>query len=117
MTIQLHLQICPATGKPYVWGNATGARIYIDISTYVLPERFRKWCQARGRQFHAYIESFDTTNDSMDPVSFLHSFPSWEHVRASLGDDNEWTEDDHNEFKAAVEYMAERPGYMLVWSY
>ena len=30
---------------------------------------------------------------------------------------NNWTEEDHDEFKRVVEYLAERPGYILCWNH
>ena len=117
MTIKLHFEMCSSTGKPYVWRRHTCTKQYIDNNSYTIPERFRKWCQARGSHFHAYIASFDTTNDAMDSEGFLQFFPSWITVQSLIGDNARWTEHDHNEFKAALEYLAEKPGYMLVWSY
>ena len=53
LTIELHFDMCASTGKPYVWRRHTLTKQYIDINTYTIPERFRKWCQARGSHFHA----------------------------------------------------------------
>ena len=109
LSIQLHLCMCPQSGIPFAWDTYLG-KTYVNLSDYVVPPEFRKWVQARGRHFHSYILWCDESTSSCDVGLFLENFPEWKDV------DN-WTEKDHNEFKAALEYFARYPGYVVSWSY
>lgn len=115
MNIELHLLMSPSTGKPIIH-----SKIYeeqsININDYIIPEKFRKWCKCRGTQFHAYILELDNEHHtSINVKSFLDNFPEWEDIKENFSD--EWTEDDHNEFREVIEYLAERPGYVLSWNH
>jgi len=115
MKIELHMQMCPISGLPVIHSKIYDEQ-FINIKDYVIPEKFRKWCSYKGTQFHAYILELDNEHHtSMNVKSFLDNFPEWEDIKENFG--NEWTEEDHNEFKEVVEYLAERPGYVLSWSY
>lgn len=108
MKIELHLIMCPISGTSII--NST------NINDYVIPEKFRKWCNYRGTQFQAYILELDNEyHTTINARNFLDNFPDWEDIHDNFGD--EWKEEDHNEFREVVEYLAERPGYVLSWNY
>ena len=111
MMIQLHFNICPTTGEPYSW-LPTG-KVYIDIKDYIIPEEYRKWVELRGSHLHSYIQWCEGSTMSCELDYFLHFFPEWEEI----DEYDWWTEEDHEEFKAALEYLVKRPGYMISWSY
>lgn len=117
MILELRLYMCSTTGKAYVYNNTD--KLYITLSDYTIPEEFRYLCNLRGNQYHAYIQTIETYDNSSDLGTFLYKFPDWNSVKNFLSYDteNSWTEDDHTTFKAAIEYLAQRPGYTFSWSY
>lgn len=115
MTIQLHLEMCPKTGQPFIISSNNKPE-YIDINNYIIPELFRKWCKYKGTHFQAYLLELDNEyHTTMNVKGFLENFPEWCDIKDH--NFNNWTEEDHNEFKQVVEYLAERPGYILCWNH
>ena len=111
MMIELHLSMCPTNGKPYAWKDSD--KVYVDLNDYIIPEEYRKWIQLRGSHLYAYIQWCDESTTSCEIAYFLEFFPEWEEV-----DEHDWwTEEDHRAFKATLEYLIQRPGYVISWSY
>lgn len=115
--------ICPKTGKPYAFKD-DDTKLTQDFTLQVspLPEQYRRFVQLRGPWLHVYTEEFSTQDIFTVPISrLLEIFPSWDYVKASAFCDmleDEWTEEDHHGFKAALEWFEARghPAY-ATWSY
>ena len=106
MTIELHLEMSPITGKP----------ICSNMGDYIIPEKYRKWCKCNGHQYQYYILELDNEHHtSINPKIFLENYPEWDDIKDNF--DNDWTEDDHNEFKIFIEYLSVRPEYIISWSH
>lgn len=53
-------------------------------------------------------------------ANFLDDFPEWADVWNEMGpdaDEYDWTEDDHYEFKEAIEWFAAKSNFTVSWSY
>jgi hypothetical protein len=123
ISISLELQICNKTGRPFLW-TPTSEKLYdINLADYTVPPELYKYARGRGSIYYAYTEHFNTRDvydTSVD--SFLEEFPSWDDVSASdVYEDyeqHEWNEEDHNKFKALLEWCSKQaPAYRISWSY
>jgi len=120
LNIHANLSICSDTGKPYFYiSDGSRMRIY-DLSKLVVPKEHRRFLNQRGSIFHAYttciFENKDITN--MPVYEFLEKYPSWNDVKTYDEECNYWTEKDHNEFKAALEWFNhDYIQYRIDWSY
>jgi hypothetical protein len=114
------LLICSDTGKPYFYiSDGSRMRVY-DLSKLTVPKEHRRFLNQRGGIFHAYttnvFENNDITNVSV--YEFLEKYPSWTAVKDFDEECNYWTEKDHNEFKAALEWFnKDCIEYRINWSY
>jgi len=122
LNIHATLLICSDTGKPYYYTNGERGslmRIY-DLSRLVVPKEHRRFLNQRGGIFHAYttkvFEDYNTIDVSI--CDFLEKYPSWTDVKTYDEDCTYWTEKDHNEFKAALEWFnKDCIMYRINWSY
>jgi len=115
--IHLKLMIDPKTGIAFVWGDFVRPIPY-NPSEYIVPEKYRKWVHARGSHFHAYIQTFSSETSYIDIDSFYDSFPSWENVCSNIQvQDYNWTQQDHNDFKEAIEWFYKKDCFLIHWSY
>jgi hypothetical protein len=121
LNIHVDLLICSDTGKPYFYiSDGSRMRVY-DLSKLTVPKEHRRFLNQRGGIFHAYttnvFENNDITNVSV--YEFLEKYPSWTAVKDFDEECNHyWTEKDHNEFKAALEWFnKDCIMYRINWSY
>ena len=120
LNIHADLMICSDTGKPYFYiSDGSRMRIY-DLSKLTIPKEHRRFLNQRGSIFHAYttcvFENKDIYNVSV--YEFLEKYPSWDVVKSYDEECVYWTEKDHNEFKAALEWFnKDYIQYRIDWSY
>jgi hypothetical protein len=120
LNIHVDLLICSDTGKPYFYiSDGSRMRVY-DLSKLTVPKEHRRFLNQRGGIFHAYttnvFENNDITNVSV--YEFLEKYPSWTAVKDFDEECTYWTEKDHNEFKAALEWFnKDFIMYRINWSY
>ena len=120
LNIHVDLLICSDTGKPYFYiSDGSRMRVY-DLSKLTVPKEHRRFLNQRGGIFHAYttrvFENDDITNVSV--YEFLEKYPSWTAVKDFDEECTYWTEKDHNEFKAALEWFNKVCiMYRINWSY
>jgi hypothetical protein len=120
LNIHVDLLICSDTGKPYFYiSDGSRMRVY-DLSKLTVPKEHRRFLNQRGGIFHAYttcvFENNDITNVSV--YEFLEKYPSWTAVKDFDEECTYWTEKDHNEFKAALEWFnKDCIEYRINWSY
>lgn len=122
--IQLILQVCPETGKPFYYNSSPEKGMYKEYTLPELniPEKHRRFLQGRGSIFHVYTHTFNEENIyTVDIDRFLEVFPEWEEVIDSSwyeGWEDEWTEQDHDDFKEALTWFSKQhPNYQATWSY
>jgi len=123
LTIHANLTICSDTGKPYFYidnGHISPSMRIYDLSKLAVPKEYRRFLNMRGGIFHAYtscvFEDNNITNVSV--YEFLEKYPSWTDVKAYDTDCMYWTEKDHDEFKAALEWFNnDCITYRIDWSY
>ena len=120
--IQLCLNLCDATGKPYIF-NEKSEKDYV-LPNIVIPEQHRRFLKLRGRFLHIYTDDLNDHNIfSADVDALLEKFPDWDEIKndefySECVEEYEWTEDDHNKFKAALEWLQNQPyHYSASWSY
>ena len=115
MRVGFHCEICPETGKPFVW-SSDGMRLYISLEDYVMPTEYLGWACATGNHLAAYIpaEVANSYGTTLDGQTFLDNFPEWESINC---EGTAWTEEDHNNFLDFAIYLSNRPGYVLSWSF
>lgn len=123
LCIRIQLDIDAMTGVPYMYyvdADHFLAKKPYDPMEYKIPDRFQKYICQRGRHFHHYIRGFAENTYFTSVNTFLDKYPDWETVRSHLRDDYEWTEEDHDEFEAALRWMAKAtpfPVFEIYWSY
>jgi hypothetical protein len=122
--INLILHLDPETGLPYVYvydaKRQTLVKRAYSPEEHRVPEQYRKYIYQRGHHFHAYIQPFLEHTTMTDAIQFLLSYPSWDSVLKECGSElmDCWTEDDHNGFKEALEWMHMKEWLFLIrWSY
>ena len=124
LDIRHNLQIDPTSGLPvvYVYNPSTNSTMktpYIP-EDYKVPEEFCKYLTQQGSQFRYYIAPFHSSTTEIDASVFLYYYPMWEDVVKYHGDYelDGWSEEDHNGFKKALEWMATKNYVFTVhWSY
>jgi hypothetical protein len=121
--IQVCFSLCTVTGKPYFWKKEKLEKDY-NLPTIVVPEEHRRFLQLRGRFLHIYTDILNENNTfSADIDTLLDNFPTWEDIEndscySEYANHCEWTEEDHNNFKAALEWFQSQPYYYNAdWSY
>ena len=119
ISVILKIGLHPETGVPFVWSNETPDRLPFNPADFVVPAEHRHVLRGRGPIFHAYTERFNREDRyEVGAAEFLEDFPTWEEVKNHDRYYDEWTEDDHNKFKAAIEWFAAASYvYNLEWSY
>jgi hypothetical protein len=120
LNIHADLLICSDTGKPYFYiSDGSRMRIY-DLSKLTVPKEHRRFLNQRGSIFHAYTTCVFENNDiyNVSVYEFLEKYPSWDAVKTYDEECTYWTEKDHNEFKAALEWFnKDCIQYRIDWSY
>jgi len=65
--------------------------------------------QQRGNWFSNYVLDFEGNHVSADV--FLDHYPDYENV------DDDWTKEDHDEFRKALEWFSWKGNFIVSWSY
>jgi hypothetical protein len=117
--IYIHVRTDSKTGLPVVgWVNP----VPYNPQDYIVPEYYREFLTMRNGFLRSYTkEAEQDMNTTQLPVNELVGyFPEWSKVEEEWGDDlelNDWTEEIHNLFKEALEWMASKECFMAYWSY
>ena len=105
--ISLSLPMDPVSGQPYIWSK-DGLRTPLALLDFTIPVQFREYLQMRGSHFHEYIKPF--TGYTVSVEDFLDHYPDWV--------DNEyWTKVNHDGFKEALQWFAQKGYFNISWSY
>ena len=109
----------PIDGKPFVWDWGFQNRIPVDLSTYNVPDEFICYMEARDGAYYIYAEDYRVGDHHEAQADiFFQNFPEWEDIAPKVAEgDYGWTEEDHNKFRAAAAWFAERPGFFWVWPF
>jgi len=111
LIISLNVCIDPKTGKLFVFKGFEMAPF--DQADYEVPEKHRKFLKQRGHHFHTFIRDFDDRQTQVEVEEFLASYPEWHEI-----DHEYWSEEQHKEFRDALEWMASKDHIFIVsWSY
>ena len=122
--IRCELMLCPDSGKPYCFGKDSDnnlTRIY-DLSFITIPKEHRRFLKLRGSFLHVYTTNLmDSSDIYYTPVNeILEKYPTWADVQEFDSElDDSWTEDDHNAFQKALEWLVNDSfvEYQVHWSY
>lgn len=102
--IGMKMNLNPDTGLPYDLVNALP-----------VPEVFRRFINQRGHHWHHYIKHFNADYEYEASASeFLEYYPTWSEVTANADD---WSESDHDMFKAALIWFKQKGCFYVSWSY
>lgn len=106
LCIGMKLTLDPATGLPQH-----------PVDALQVPDVFRKFIHQRGPHWHQYIKQFNSDYEYETTAGeFLEYYPTWAEV-AAASDDDEWTESDHDMFKAALIWFRQKGYFYVSWSY
>lgn len=92
----LELKVDPTTGRPIS-----------EIPT--VPEQYRRFIQHEGYYLLNYLPT-ETNGYSADPYEFLVAYPDYDN-------NDEWSLEDHEAFRQALEWFDEHTNYMVHWIY
>ena len=120
INIQMVLQMCNQTGKPYYY-NKKFERVY-TMPSMTVPKELVPYFTERGPVLYAYTELFNKDERySVDVEEFLEHYPSWDTIQEHSsyeGCEDWWTEDYHKNFKKLLEWcMAQDVTFRISWSY
>lgn len=114
ITVELRVSMSPLTGKPFVYDSSYQHRIDLDLSTYIVPPEFQVYLEARDGVYYLYTDSNSRETAADD---FYDNFPDWLEIAPKVAEDElSWTEEDHNAFRTAAAWFAERPGFFWIWA-
>ena len=117
--VTLTLLMCEETGKPFYYG--VNGKVY-GLPSVEVPPHLIQYLVGRGHHFYSYTKvlEIEDLGFNVSAGTFLRYYPTWEDVTGDeeYSEDNDWTEDDHNNFKALLEWC-ENSGYCfnVMWSY
>jgi hypothetical protein len=115
LNIIINTGIDEKNGLPFVWTKNCEQNEYIPTA-FQIPEKYRKYILQHGYHFHNYIYHFDDNTNQCDVDIFLNFYPEWSEEISEDGDD--WSKEDHDEFKECLEWLSSHPGVFGVrWSY
>ena len=118
--LEITTYIDPATGLPIVWHPSELRKIPYVPELWRLPDDFRRFAVMRGQHLHAYTNKIEESENrySCDANTFLALFPTWQRVKAYLGDEYDyWSEEDHMQFLKCIKWCASKGGYSMSWSW
>lgn len=125
INVTLTLQMCKKTGKPFYYGRnkETGylEKLY-GLPSVEVPPHLVQYLVGRGHHFYSYTKTLEVEDlgFNVSAGTFLQYYPSWEDVQQDeeYSDENGWEEEDHNNFKALLEWC-ENSGldFNVSWSY
>lgn len=120
LCIGMKMNLNPETGLPYVGSVAYAAA----ANTLVVPDVFRKFIHQRGPDelWKQYIKHFNADYEYETPVSeFLEYYPAWSEilpvVSGTVPSEDDWSESDHDMFKAALIWFRQKGCFYVSWSY
>lgn len=112
LCIGMKMNLNPATGLPYVGGDP------YDATSLQVPDVFRKFIHQRGDHWHQYIKQFNSDYEyETTAAEFLEYYPKWRELSAQLGAEDDWSESDHDMFKAALIWFKQKGCFYVSWSY
>lgn len=122
--IGLTLPMDDKTGLPYVY-DIDNSRKPFDPLDFIVPEKHRERLKQRGHIFHYYVRDIIDGSDTMNTstAAFLEKYPDWDDIKKSMdldGEDEEsydWSENDHNKFKEALDWLSSKEYFSISWSY
>lgn len=119
MFVMLQLPIDPTSGQPSEFN--TRGLTPLNLSNYVVPEEHRKYINNRGWIFHEYVPMSckEDVGTHVDADYLAKYIPDWDTFKTRIPSDwvDAWREEDHNGFKAAMEWFAKKGYYTVIWSY
>ena len=115
LSISCSLSLCHQTGMMFFY-KSDFTKEYV-IPNIIVPEQFRRFLKQRGHHLGLYTSRVtDGYSTSVD--NFLDKFPDWAEILEDEDYDDRWTEEDHNLFKEALEWLMKQPvGFMVEWSF
>lgn len=120
--IMMELQMCERTGVPYFTKYNPETKIRERCHTIPMievPEDLRRYLSIRGHHMAAYVGFNNEYTDTVEML--LEEFPDWETVlenEAVQEDPEYWTEDDHEKFRALLEWCVQQDvSFRAHWSY
>ena len=115
LSISCCLSLCHQTGTMFFY-KSDFTKEYV-IPNIVVPEQFRRFLKQRGHHLGLYTSRV-TDEYSTSANNFLDKFPDWAEILEDDDYDDRWTEEDHNLFKEALEWLVEQPvGFIVEWSF
>ena len=118
--IHMSLLMDETNGKPFYFGKNL-EKVY-ELPVIEIPQELKKYLYGRGHYFHVYTDKFNRKDIyHVDVHTFLDKYPSWRRFKESDYYDEEhqdWTRDDHRNFKKLLEFLSEQNvGFSVCWSY
>jgi len=113
LRIGLDLMIQSYSGLPFV-KSGSGLLVQFDVNRFAVPEPFWKYINQYGPHWQMYIKPWSPAT-STDCKSFLAMYPLWSVVYEGLENETDWTEKDHDMFKAALSWFVEKGGFYVHW--
>jgi hypothetical protein len=118
LNVIINTQIDEVTGLPYILKLNPLFKKPYNPEDYKIPEEYRKYINQRGHHFHAYIKNFDDSTMQCDAEIFLHYYPKWDDAKYDILNEDEWTKEDHYEFKECLKWLVSKSGvFGISWSY
>ena len=113
LCIGMKLTLNAATGLPYE-----------DVGALTVPDVFRQFIHQHGSRnlWKQYIKHFNADYEYETPVSeFLEYYPMWSEIvpvmSGTVPSDDDWSESDHDMFKAALIWFKQKGCFYVSWSY
>ena len=119
MYVMLQVPIDQTSGQPSEF-NVRGLTT-LNLCNYVVPEEHRKYINNHGWIFHEYVPKScrEDLGKHVDAAYMAKYIPDWTTFKTRIPSDwvDEWTEDKHNGFKAAMEWFGMKGYYTVSWSF
>lgn len=119
ITIRMTLSMCDITGNPYYYGKNLD-KIY-GYPIINIPAKYKRFLNEKNsiyRMYRMYMADADCYNESTDVV--LDKFPTWKDVKKEYPDAEDqydWTENDHNLLKEALEWFSRSTNVSFIVSW
>lgn len=113
LRIGLNLMIQGWDGMPFVH-DGFGRCVPYDAQRFAVPEPFKKYINQHGPHWNMYIKPWSLGSETTCS-SFLRHYPLWSVVYEGLENTTDWTEQDHDMFKAALTWFVEKGGFYVHW--
>ena len=115
--IHLCLHLCPETGEAFV--GYYRSQVPYEAEKHRIPVTFRKYLHGRGRFFLDYMPMGANGEIFSEFVDvWYNQFPCWGEIEEEEAVANEWTEEDHNNFKDLLKWFIDNGLDAVVsWSY